>query len=252
MVPQKGKIKIHSEVSIGLFQQSNIQLLNDDYTIEEEISQSSEGLTRTEIRQICGLMLFEGTQAQKKIKVLSGGEKARVSLGKVLAKPHNILLLDEPSQHLDPESVESLINAIKSFPGAIVFVSHDEHIINEIAEELVVFEDSKNFFFNGNYFLFLQEKGWSIESPTVLKKTKSKTLHYQKTKEEKKQSQILSRDLQKLEKKITQKEFLLLELEESIAQAYQEKSQDKAQKILQKIGKTKTELDVLFSKLENF
>jgi ATP-binding cassette subfamily F protein 3 len=109
---------------------------------------------------ICGAMMFGGDAAQKKIEVLSGGEKSRVLLGKILASPANLLLLDEPSNHLDMESTDSLMAAIDSFGGAVVIATHNETILRSMIERLVVFDDGGVKVFEGGYEEFLERGGW--------------------------------------------------------------------------------------------
>jgi ATP-binding cassette subfamily F protein 3 len=100
-------------------------------------------------------MMFPGDQALKKISVLSGGERSRVLLGKLLVSPANMLLLDEPSNHLDMESTESLVEAIDEFSGAVVIVTHSEMILHAMATRLIVFDDGKVTLFEGTYRDFL-------------------------------------------------------------------------------------------------
>jgi ATP-binding cassette subfamily F protein 3 len=106
-------------------------------------------------------MLFPGDLAYKKISVLSGGEKGRVMLGKILLTSCNLLLLDEPTNHFDIESSESLMDAIKNYPGAVVMVTHDEYFLQEIATKLIVFDGGKTFVFEGGYRDFLKKVGWA-------------------------------------------------------------------------------------------
>jgi ATP-binding cassette subfamily F protein 3 len=105
-------------------------------------------------------MMFGGDLASKKISVLSGGEKSRVMLGKILLKPVNTLFLDEPTNHLDMESCESLMDAIKHFEGSVVMVTHDEYFLTEIANKLIIFDEDKTFFFDDSYNDFLRRVGW--------------------------------------------------------------------------------------------
>ena len=118
---------------------------------------------QTTVRRVAGNMMFSGTLSNKKIEVLSGGEKSRVMLGKILLKPSNLLLLDEPTNHLDLDSCESLLGAIKNFDGAVVMVTHSEYFLKEVANKLIVFDDDKTFVFEGGYEDFLRKVGWKDE-----------------------------------------------------------------------------------------
>jgi len=105
-------------------------------------------------------MLFSGDLALKKIKILSGGEKARVLLGKILLKPANLLLLDEPTHHLDMDSCDTLIEALTVFNGAVVIVTHNESFLRNLAKKIIVFDDDKIFIFQGTYSEFLKKYPW--------------------------------------------------------------------------------------------
>jgi ATP-binding cassette subfamily F protein 3 len=162
--PGGGQIVYHPEVSAGYFEQTNVKTLDDEKTIEEEILYTSPDIDRQFARNICGAMLFEGDQALKKIGVLSGGEKSRVMLGKVLCSTINLLLLDEPSNHFDMASCDALLSAIDQFDGAVVMVTHNEMFLHAIAERLIVFKNSGVSVFEGDYQQFLNVDGWGDAS----------------------------------------------------------------------------------------
>jgi ATP-binding cassette subfamily F protein 3 len=111
-------------------------------------------------------MMFDGENAEKKISVLSGGEKSRVLIAKLLAQPSNVLLLDEPTSHLDVESVEALSDSIGAYAGAVVLVTHSEGLLRELATKLVVFQAGRVDVFQGTYDEFLERKGWEEEVQT--------------------------------------------------------------------------------------
>ena len=161
--PLTGGVKWHPQAKVGYFEQGNTASLHDDNTIEDEIMYSEPDIERKAARDVCGKMMFSGDDALKKINVLSGGEKSRVLLGKLLLKQTNLLLLDEPTHHFDMESCESIIDAIEAFDGAAVIVSHDEFLLESIANKLIVFHDGKVFLFRGAYTQFLDEIGWGDE-----------------------------------------------------------------------------------------
>ncbi len=163
LTPVSGNVKVHSKAETGYFGQMNIDRLNPQLTIYEEMQNSAPTIPQTNVRRVCGNMMFSGALSDKKIGVLSGGEKSRVMLGKILLKNANLLLLDEPTNHLDMESCESLLEAIKSFEGAVVMVTHDEYFLKEVANKLIVFDDDKTFVFEGGYEDFLRKIGWSDE-----------------------------------------------------------------------------------------
>jgi ATP-binding cassette subfamily F protein 3 len=150
-------------MSMGHFGQTNIERLHVGNTIQNEITESNPGLSFAQVRKICGTMMFEGDLANKKISVLSGGEKSRVMLGKILAHNSNILLLDEPTNHLDMESIESLTTEIESFEGAVIVVTHSELMLRAIANKLIIFHKGIAEFFDGTYDEFLEKIGWETE-----------------------------------------------------------------------------------------
>ena len=117
--------------------------------------------------------MFDGDLSKKKVDVLSGGERSRVLLGKIISHPTNLLLLDEPTHHLDVESIESLIEELNDYAGAIVIVTHSELILKALAKNLIIFHRGHAEFFHGGYEDFLEKIGWEGE-PVVEKKVKGK------------------------------------------------------------------------------
>ncbi len=161
--PASGKITRHPEVASGVYTQTNVETLVGHRTVEEEILFSHPDVDRQRARDICGLMLFEGDNALKRIQVLSGGEKCRVMLGRILARPVNLLLLDEPTNHLDMESCDALLAALDNFPGALIMVTHNEMFLHGLARRLVVFQRMQPAVFEGGYQDFLEKEGWLEE-----------------------------------------------------------------------------------------
>ncbi len=158
--PAGGTITENPNVCKGYFEQTNTGSLVDTRTVEEEILYCHDHVDSRLARDVCGAMMFEGDAALKKISVLSGGEKSRVMLGKILVTPLNLLLLDEPSNHLDMESCDALIAALDSFEGALVMVTHNELFLHALARRLVVFGDTGIALFEGSYGDFLERRGW--------------------------------------------------------------------------------------------
>ena len=158
--PVSGEVLRHQELAVGYFGQTNIDRLEPSRTVEEEILSVNPDGGRKKAMDICGAMMFSDETAGKKVGVLSGGERSRVLLGKLLASPSNLLLLDEPSNHLDMESCDSLMAAIDSFNGAVLIVTHNETFLHSLVERLVVFGDKGVRLFEGNYEEFLENGGW--------------------------------------------------------------------------------------------
>ncbi len=164
LAPASGEILTTGYLKMGYFGQTNISRLDPKLTVEDEIFNSNTSLSRTAVRSICGTMMFSGDSAEKKISVLSGGEKSRVLLGKILAEPSNLLLLDEPTNHLDMEAIEALIESLQNYAGAALIVTHSELILRQLATRLVVFQDDRVFIHNDTYEDFLKTIGWSDEA----------------------------------------------------------------------------------------
>ncbi len=157
----------------GHFGQTNIERLSLGNTVIQEISSTNDELSITAVRGICGSMMFSGDDGEKLVSVLSGGEKARVMLGKILAKKTNLLYLDEPTNHLDLESIEVLCDEIGSFPGCVFLVTHSELLLSRLVNKLIIFRKGKASFFDGNYKDFLEKIGWDDEIPVKPKKEKA-------------------------------------------------------------------------------
>jgi ATP-binding cassette subfamily F protein 3 len=134
--PQAGRRRAHPSLQIALYSASRIVALHSDATVEEEIARMDPLMDYQAVRSVCGLMMFAQDDAKKKIRMLSGGERARVLLGQCLVQPVHCLLLDEPTNHLDQESCEALADAIQEFPGSSVLVTHDEMLLQEVCQEI--------------------------------------------------------------------------------------------------------------------
>ena len=151
---------INNISEMAYFGQMNIDRLNSKISVYEELFEVADHKNETEIRKVCAQVMFKGESADKKIGVLSGGEKSRVMLGKILLKSVNLLILDEPTNHLDMYSAESLMKAVKKFEGSVLMVTHDEDFIKQIANKLIIFDQGKVFMFHGNYEDFSKKIGW--------------------------------------------------------------------------------------------
>jgi len=212
----EGKTSFYHNASVGHFGQTNISRLSNEATILEEIMSSNDELALTRVRQICGSMMFEGDLAEKKIKVLSGGEKARVMLGKILAESHNILLLDEPTNHLDMDSIDELKEALVNFPGAVLVVGHSEHFLKGLVNRLIIYRETGAEFFMGSYEDFQEKGGFeellgeakvSAKVPIVKGSYKeNKKLRQDLILERSRTLRPLKEELERLEKNIMQKE----------------------------------------------
>jgi len=173
LTPTGGDIIPHPSASLGHFGQTNIDRLEPQNQVLNEILRSNPSLSLQAAHSICGAMMFEGDMAKKKVSVLSGGERSRVLLGKIISHPTNLLLLDEPSHHLDVESIECLIEELNDYAGALVIVTHSELILKALAKNLIIFHRGQAEYFHGGYDDFLEKVGWEGE-PVAEKKAKTK------------------------------------------------------------------------------
>lgn len=255
--PLEGKVSFHPSAQIGHFGQTNINRLTMDHTIVEEIQSANGDLPISSVRNICGTMMFEGDLANKKIKVLSGGERARVLLGKILAKPANLLLLDEPTNHLDMESIESLTDEIGNFPGAVVIVTHSEIMLRNLATKLVIFHNGNAEFFNGTYDDFLEKIGWESEETkpvTVKAKLSEKEIKQRRAEisvERGRLTKPLKEEIEKLEAEITKNEDLLNRINAELEKASMSMDSAKITDYTHAVGKLNMMIDELFEKLSN-
>ena len=152
-----GEIKLGSKVHIGYYDQEH-HVLHPDKTLFEEISDEYPTLTNTEIRNVLAAFLFTGDDVFKQIKMLSGGERGRVSLAKLMLSEANFLILDEPTNHLDIMSKEILEDAINSYSGTVLYVSHDRYFINRTASRILELENGSFTGYLGNYDYYLEKK----------------------------------------------------------------------------------------------
>ncbi|CAN5694702.1 ABC-F family ATP-binding cassette domain-containing protein [soil metagenome] len=156
---QKGERRLGTNAKLGYFSQHRSETLEPENTILDEIRNVAASLRDDDIRAILGSFLFKREDVFKKCKVLSGGEKSRVNLVKFLVDPPNILLMDEPTTHLDIWSIEGLILALQRFEGTLVFISHDVHFIRSIATKVLHINEGQVTAFAGDYNYYLEKTG---------------------------------------------------------------------------------------------
>ena len=156
--PTEGKVALGASINLGYFSQNSLDVLDPNATILDEVHSRIPNAGMGVVRSLLGAFKFSGEEAEKKISILSGGEKSRVVLATILAQPVNFLILDEPTNHLDIKSRELLLDAIKNFPGTVMIVSHDRHFLREVTTR--VFEVDKNHLriFDGDYEYYHQKK----------------------------------------------------------------------------------------------
>ena len=165
-IPFDGHLKLGHNVEIGYFAQNQAQLLDESISVFDTIDNVATGDIRTKIRDILGAFMFGGEASDKKVKVLSGGEKTGLAMIKLLLEPVNFLILDEPTNHLDMKTKEILKEAIKDFDGTVIVVSHDREFLDGLVEKVYEFgggEVKENL---GGIYDFLKRKNSQI-SPSL-------------------------------------------------------------------------------------
>ena len=138
-----GKLEIGHNAQIGYFAQNQASLLDENLTIFETVDRIAEGDIRTQIKSILGAFMFKGDDIDKKVKVLSGGEKTRLAMVKLLLEPFNVLILDEPTNHLDMKTKDIIKDALKEFEGTVILVSHDRDFLDGLAEKVFEFGNKR-------------------------------------------------------------------------------------------------------------
>ena len=200
-------------VKDAFYAQHQLEALNINNTVLEEMKNSGSGKTELELRTLLGCFLFSGDDVDKKIKVLSGGEKARVALAKTIVSKANFLLLDEPTNHLDMHSVDLLIEALNKYEGSYILVSHDRYFVNQTANKIWEIEDYKIKEFVGAYDeleIWKQEKKAAENEASKKKEVISEKKVAQPLEKKAHYNSSLNKDVQKELQKI-QKRFQQLE-----------------------------------------
>ena len=157
-IPYEGSLKLGHGVKIGYFAQNQAQLLDDNLTVFETIDYVAQGDIRTKIRDILGAFMFGGEASEKKVKVLSGGERSRLAMIRLLLEPVNLLILDEPTNHLDMRSKDVLKNALKDFDGTVIVVSHDRDFLDGLVGKVYEFGNKHVTEHLGGIYDFLEKK----------------------------------------------------------------------------------------------
>ena len=180
-IPFTGNLKIGHNVKIGYFAQNQAQLLDGEITVFDTIDRVAVGDIRTKIRDILGAFMFGGEASDKKVKVLSGGEKTRLAMIRLLLEPVNLLILDEPTNHLDMKTKDILKQAIKDFNGTVIVVSHDREFLDGLVEKVYEFGGGKVRECLGGIYEFLEKK--KLASLAELELSKSPTMSKQSEKQ---------------------------------------------------------------------
>lgn len=218
-----GVIRLGSHVTIGYYDQEQ-QVLDDDKTLFEEMSDTYPNLTQTKIRNVLAAFMFMGDDCYKRIGDLSGGERGRISLAKLMLSGANFLILDEPTNHLDMESKEILENALNHYSGTLLYVSHDRYFINKTAHRILELQDQQFVNYIGNYDYYLEKKTTMgdgtaqnhSDSWSGTKEDSEGKLDWQQQKKLQSEKRKIENQLQKVEQEISEIEDKLLVLDEQL------------------------------------
>ena len=165
---QSGERKLGHNTEVGYFAQNRVEMLNSTRTVLQEVMSIKDPVPEITARTILGSFLFQGDDAYKKVSVLSGGEKSRLGLIKLLLNPPNLLLMDEPTTHLDMASIDALIDALKQFQGTLIFISHDVYFIRALAETVLHISAGKLTPYSGNFDYYLDKSGANSEKGALV------------------------------------------------------------------------------------
>jgi len=249
-----GTLKLGHNVKIGYFAQNQAALLDESRTVFETIDYVAVGDVRTKIRDILGAFMFGGEASDKKVQVLSGGERSRLAMIRLLLEPVNLLILDEPTNHLDMRSKDVLKEAIKAFDGTVIVVSHDREFLDGLVTKVYEFGNKKVREHLGGIYDFLQYKKMDtlseLEISTSLKSATEPTdknvsenkLSYEARKEQNKKIKKAERAVEEIEKIISKFETEIAEMDKQLEhsekasdneyiQLYQRKKRELEQKV---------------------
>jgi len=191
---EEGEIILGKDVTLSYFAQHQFDILRPENTVFEELLTVATDESQTELRTLLGAFLFTGDEIEKKVSVLSGGEKSRLILAKMLLKPANFLLLDEPTSHLDIPSRNVLEMALKQFQGTICLITHDRHLINEIANKVIEIDNGVPHLYPGNYDYYLYKKQQIQSEEAQEREVKVKAEVEKKEKPEQKKSKYRDKE----------------------------------------------------------
>lgn len=248
-------IKFGSNVTIGYFDQQST-VIDDKKTLFDEISDSYPNMTQTEIRNVLGAFLFSNDDVFKKIGVLSGGEKCRVVLAKIMLSKANFLILDEPTNHLDMTSKAILEEAIKGYEGTCLYVSHDRYFINQTATRILSLNNNNFTNYIGNYDYYLEKceilegKDKEDTSPKEVKADTEAKLDWKEQKQANAEKRKLEAKINKIEAEIEKLENKLAELEQEMSNPNVSSNSAKLNEICSKQAEINEKLNSLYEEWE--
>ncbi len=262
ILPQKGCVELGKRAQIGYYAQHRISDLDLESTVYEEVLKTAADKHIPRIREVLGVFLMSGDDVKKKIKVLSGGEKARVSLAKILLSPVNFLIMDEPTNHLDMSSVEALESALDKYKGTLLMISHDRYFLDKLVHRVAEVKDGHLEEFTGNYSDYLEKRNSVSEDKKQTKNiTVPKTVS-RKTKEQKraeaesrqavsKRRNLLQKEVDSLEQKIYTLETDKVKMEKLLSKPETYKDSSSLVKLQKDYAFVKKELEKFYKNWES-
>jgi ATP-binding cassette subfamily F protein 3 len=258
-IPFTGTLKVGHNVQIGYYAQNQAQLLDDEPTVYDTIDQVATGDVRTKIRDILGAFMFGGEASDKKVKVLSGGERSRLAMIQLLLKPVNLLILDEPTNHLDMRTKDILKEAIRDFGGTVIIVSHDRDFLDGLVTKVYEFGGGKVTPFLGGIYDFLQKKKMEslteleqqhqpVEQTEKIAEPSEGKLSYEQQKELRKRLRTAEKNVGESEKQISDLEAAIHLIEDRMSTP--EGAEDVT--LVNKHGKLSQQLDTAMQEWENW
>ncbi len=232
----EGEIKIGANVSIGYYAQNQDDLMNGDFTVYDTLDRVAVGDIRTRLRDILGAFLFRGEDIDKKVKVLSGGERSRLAMARMMLEPHNLLILDEPTNHMDMRSKDILKTALQKFDGTVVVVSHDREFLDGIVDKVYEFRDGGVREYLGGIYYFLEkrklenlheiERKAPVATATKSEPASSGKLSYEQKKEQEKLLRKLRKNVEMIEAELADVEAKTAEYDARFAVATEYNAED--------------------------
>ncbi len=224
-ISHTGNLKLGHNVEIGYFAQNQAEYLDGELTIEETMIHAANEKTRSKVRDMLGSFLFRGDEVDKKVKVLSGGERNRLALCKMLLQPFNVLVMDEPTNHLDIKSKNVLKEALNNFEGTLLLVSHDRDFLQGLTTTVYEFKDRKIKEYLGDIDFYLEERKVANLREVEKRDKEAKTITTEKTEaklsyQEQKKLKSLNNKLSNIEAKVSKLEKEIKKIDDELASDY--------------------------------
>ena len=233
----EGEIKIGANVNIGYYAQNQDDLMDGEFTVFDTLDRVAVGDIRTRLRDILGAFLFRGEDIEKKVKVLSGGERSRLAMARLMLEPYNLLILDEPTNHMDMRSKDILKDALQKFDGTVVVVSHDREFLDGLVDRIYEFRDGGVREYLGDIWYFLEKRKVESlqeierkDSPTTAKSIDNTNgkLSYEQKKEQEKLLRRLRKAVESIEEELANVEAEIAEYDARFATATEYNADDYA------------------------